>query len=466
MKKILIVVPDGVGVRNYLYSKFVNHLLADNNEIIICHKLTKGAIEEIRKHKPELNKFIEIPNFTEGLKARVLRESLAYARLLQNKKILNNKTIVKFWSPNKKGFKKRVLYFIAEILGAILSKSNKLIKFGDKLFDEEISKSDVIAKNIFEKHKPDVVLNLHQRAPITSPIFSCAKKMQIKTATVIYSWDNIPKARLIFRYDYYFVWSELMKQELELLYKEIKSSQIKITGTPQFEFYSIESYSKDKKSFFKTYGLNPLKKTICFSGNDVTTSPYETAYLEDVCEEVSKIEEENRPQIIFRRCPVDKSSRFDEVINKYKEILFCIDPDWRIDKDLENSFSSIYPAYNDIKLLVNTVYHSDAIINLGSTMAHDAAVLNKPCLYLNYNPVNNVSWNVEDIYNFQHFKTLKDIEAVGWVNNKDEIRKKVILSLLEPNKVGKDRKKWLKRIVLEPLENNSNNIVKAIKECM
>lgn len=466
MMKILLVVPDGVGVRNYLYSNFVDYLLKENIQIIICHKLTKGSIEEIKKNNSKLNNFVEIPNFTEGLKARVLRESLAYARLLQNKKILKNKTILNFWSPSKKGFKKKILYFFAEILGVILSKSNKLIKYGDQLFDKEISKLDFIAESILEKYKPNIVLNLHQRAPITSPIFSRAKKKHIKTATVIYSWDNVPKARLISRYDYYFVWSELMKQELQLLYPEIISKQIIITGTPQFEFYSIDTNIENKKSFFNRYGLNPLKKTICFSGNDVTTSPHEATFLLDVCEEVSKIKEENRPQIIFRRCPVDKSTRFDKVAKKYKDMLFCIDPDWRIDKDSENSFSSIYPAYDDVKLLVSTVYYSDAIINLGSTMAHDAAVFNKPCLYLNYNPVKDVFFKVEDIYNFQHFRSLKDIEAVGWVNNKNDIKEKVILSLLKPNLVGRDRKKWLERIVLHPLENNSMNIVKALKECI
>ena len=107
--KILIIVPDGVGVRNYLYSSFVDYLNDGKHEIILYHKISNSAIKEIQKHKPFLNNFEEIPHFVENFKARLLRESIAYARLLQNIDVLNNKSIAMFWNPNKKGFKKKTV---------------------------------------------------------------------------------------------------------------------------------------------------------------------------------------------------------------------------------------------------------------------------------------------------------------------------------------------------------------------
>lgn len=463
--KIIIIVPDGVGVRNYLFSNFVSNLIKENHEVFIYHKLSKSAIEEIKNVKPEIKNFIEIPHFIEKPKVRIVRESLAYARLLRNKEKLNNKTIMKFWNPNKKGIKKITLYFLAEFLGYFLSKSKKLIKIYDKIYEKEIqssNQSNLINKKLLDI-KPDFILNLHQRAPIASLIVESAKKININTGTVIFSWDNVPKARLVSRYNYYFVWSELMKNELLELYPEIIEKQIKVTGTPQFEFYYESNYLLDKKIFFSKYGLDIRKRTICYSGND-SSSPYEENYLKDICESISQIKKEDRPQIIFRRCPVDKSDRFDKVLENYKGLIYSIDPDWRIEKEQEDSFASIYPTLNDNKILINTVQYSDVVINLGSTMAHDFAVFDKPCLYLNYNPVKNSKYKVEDIYKFQHFRSMENIEAVGWINNKDEIIKKVIKAIETPDKVGRDRKKWLQRIILHPLHNNSIELSKTILE--
>ena len=112
---------------------------------------------------------------------------------------------------------------ISEIVGFLISKNYALILQIETIFDNSIRNNSAI-KSIeedIERINPDYILNLHQRAVISAPIINVAKKKSIQTGTVIFSWDNIPKARLISRYDNYFVWSKLMKQELCLLYPEV-----------------------------------------------------------------------------------------------------------------------------------------------------------------------------------------------------------------------------------------------------
>jgi hypothetical protein len=461
--KILIIVPDGVGVRNYLFSSFISELEKKGAEIMIYHQISEDAVFEIKKNQNNIKKTQRIPFFVENSKARILRESLTYARLLQNKNKLKNKTIMSFWNKNQKSIKLKLLYRLSELLGYFISKSYSNILIFEKIYDNIISNSLVI-KSIekdFIDLKPDYVLNLHQRTPISAPVIAVAKKLKIKTATIIFSWDNVPKARLISRYDTYFVWSDLMKIELKLLYPEIDKNQIKVVGTPQFEFYFQNKFIKDKFIFCNEYGINPNKKIICFSSND-ETSPYESNYFEDICQEIMKIDENKRPQVIFRRNPVDTSNRFDVILKKFKNLIFSIDPDWRSENDSSKSFSELYPTYNDIQLLVNIVHHSDSVINLGSTMAHDFASINKPCLYLNYNPVKNSIFKVEEIYNFQHFKSMKGLEAVGWINAKSEISLKISEILEFPNQIAKDRNLWMQKIVKHPLQENSASIANEI----
>ena len=95
-------------------------------------------------------------------------------------------------------------------------------------------------------------------------------------------------------------------------------------------------------------------------------------------------------------------------------------------------------------------------------MAHDFAVFNKPCLYINYDKEDNKNWSSEVVYSFQHFRTMQDLDAVGWLHNPEEISEKINLALNVPEKVGRDRKKWLEKIIVHPLQENSKNIAKAI----
>lgn len=462
--KIILIIPDGVVVRNYLYSNFVNELTHKGFEIYVFHQIPKPAVKEIELITNSIKEFHFIPFFKEPALARTIREIVVYARLLYNKKVLQNETIMYFWNNNKKGFKRKILANVSETVGYLLSKSYKTIVYLEKVYDRLMTKTSVyqdVGKKIMEIN-PDVVLNLHQRSTVSSPIVAFCNSNSIPSSTVIYSWDNVPKARLISRYDHYFTWSDLMKRELLTLYPEIKEPQVKVTGTPQFEFYFEEKYKKTKADFFKQYSLDVSKKTVCYSAND-TSSPYEVTYFSDVCDAIDSMAADEKPQIIFRRNPFDKSNRFKSILEQYKHLITEVDPDWRTENPDDKDFVTIFPTLNDIQLLVNTVLHSDVVINIGSTMAHDFAVMNKPCLYLNYDPVEASRLPVKDVYDFQHFRSMKNLEAVGWINSKSEIIQKISIALNRPETIAKDKNKWMEIIVQHPLDKNSANLANEIK---
>ncbi|GGG99525.1 hypothetical protein GCM10011416_17310 [Polaribacter pacificus] len=465
--KILFLVPDGVGIRNYLYSDLIPELRSCNAEICLYHKVSKSAIKEIEiVHKIKIeNK--EISDLNETFYLKFLRESTAYARLIYFKDFLKNKTILNFWGKNPTSFKLKAFYFSCKTLGTYLSKNYNLLRRYELKYEEKIktTKAYQKAKEDLKILQPDFIINLHQRAPITTPVILAAQELRIKNSTVIFSWDNIPKGRLICRPDMYFVWSELMKKQLCLLYKEISPESVYIVGSPQFEFYKKKEFQQSKEAFFRQYKLDTSKKTICFSGDDKLTTPYDQFFLEDLCSSIQEFPKNERPQIIFRRCPVDFSDRYDFVLEKYKNDIVIVNPDWRVETpSQETNFTMIYPAYTDISLLVNTCLHSDVVVNLGSTMAHDFAVFDKPCLYVNYNPKRDENWSVEMLYQFEHFKSMENLDAVGWVNTPSELYPLLKIALSTPDLIAKERKQWLKKIIQHPLEKNSINLATQILE--
>ncbi|WP_111683866.1 hypothetical protein [Winogradskyella tangerina] len=457
-KHILFIVPDGVGIKNFLYSDIIKFLKGEA-EITIWSSLPIDAFEDVKKlHQIKFN-YKQLTLKPENAIVRLYREATTYARLLHNTKLKQNKTILTNWRRPKQGFKLKLLYKVAEVLGRYLSKKYERILRYESQGKSKIDKS--IINHYIEELKsiqPSALFITHQRVPGVMPICLAAKKVGINRATAIFSWDNLPKARLAVEADLYLVWSQWMKDEMRDYYPEISEEKVKLVGTPQFEFYLDNNRITPRQEFAKTYGLDPQKKWLCFSGDDVTTSPYDQLFFRDVVEALKSKKDEI--QIIFRRCPVDFSDRYDDVLENHKDFVIAIDPEWN--NQAKTGWTGYFPMYDDINLQVNLAKHCELVTNLGSTMAVDFATFNKPCLYLNYNPSDDSDWSTEIIYKFQHFRSMKNYDAVGWINRRNEILSTILKTLNEPEGIAKDRTQWINDLVLHPLDQNSEKIAKVL----
>ncbi|MCB0400309.1 MAG: Rdx family protein [Winogradskyella sp.] len=455
---ILFLVPDGVGIKNYLYSEIITHI-KHKAKITIWSTLPLEAFEDVKKlHQIEFG-YKQIKLQPESVLTRLFREASTYARLKHNAKLKDNPTILMNWRKPNYNLKVKLLYKLAEVLGDyITSNYSRILKFEAKYRRHIPSKIISSYKKDLEGLSPNSIFITHQRVPGIMPICMAAQRLGIKTTTAIFSWDNLPKARLAVKTDDYIVWSQWMQDEMKDYYPEIPQENVLLLGTPQFEFYLDKSRVWSRKEFAEKYGLDNRKKWICFSGDDVTTSPYDQDFLNDVAE--SLYSKRDQVQIIFRRCPVDFSKRYDEVLDKYSNFIVSIDPLWNI--EAETGWTGYFPKYQDINMQINLAYHCEVVVNLGSTMALDFATCNKPCLYLNYNPSADASWSTEKIYNFQHFRSMQTLKPVGWINKKDSILEQVMRVLDSPEDIVPDIQLWKEKLVLHPLNKNSEKIAKAI----
>jgi hypothetical protein len=284
-----------------------------------------------------------------------------------------------------------------------------------------------------------------------------AKFLKIPTVSVIYSWDNLPKARLLVKADQYIVWSDYMKSEMGKYYPEIAQERVFNLGTPQFDFHSDPSNILDRETFALENGLDPGKNWICFSGDDEMTSPYDPLYLRDIAEATENMDE---IELIFRPVPVSSHERYQEVISKFPHIK-VISPKW----SRSEFWSFAYPKYEDISMLSSLAFHCKAVINIGSTMALDFACFDNPGIYLNYSPEGGdpEKWRPSMVYDRQHFRTMNGKDAVAWIKSKKEIKDLIQLILDDPNSVAKDRINWLNRVRLyNQNESTSERIAKLI----
>jgi hypothetical protein len=290
--------------------------------------------------------------------------------------------------------------------------------------------------------------------------------MNIPTIGFIYSWDNLPKATLDVETDHYHVWSHHMKTELLHYHKFIKADTVNVTGTPQFEPHFYNERLMAINDFKLKYNLSLSKDYICFSGDDITTSPKDPLYLRDLAEAVQNLNNEGHNLgIIFRRCPVDLSDRYDAVLKKHHNIINVIDPIW---KPLGKVWDTILPAEEDAILLANIAEHCKLVVNLGSSMVFDFAAHNKPCAYFNYNYLNPRDTEEKGVfvYDYIHFKSMPSQDSVYWFNSSKECKEIVLQAIKNPQPKVDMAKEWFKKINQHPAEHASDRIWEDISNLL
>lgn len=455
-KKLFILLPDGVGLRNFAFTSFVELGKKQGWEVVFWNQtpfdLTALGYREIKlQGKP-------MPITDIIKRAKISSELDHFTWKFQD---LVYQTY-RFPSSGS-GLKSRVKNLMISFFAATSRGEKGLAMLRQKMRDgERKSRYYRECREVLEQERPDFVFCTNQRPVNAIAPLTAAEDLGIPTGSFIFSWDNLPKATMVVEPEHYFVWSEHMKQELLNYYPHIKANKVWVTGTPQFEPHLDLKLRKEKSQFFSENGLDPQKEYICFSGDDVTTSPDDPHYLSDVAEAVTQLNSEGYNYgIIFRRCPVDFSSRYDQVLENYKELIIPIAPKW---EQIGDNWNAILPTREDLELQVNTILHSKLVINLGSSMVFDFALLDKPCLFINYDvPEKKIEdWYTQKIYNFVHFRSMPSSEAVLWLNSKNEIKEKTILALNSPEPHIDLAKSWLRKINLHPPQEASTRIWKAI----
>lgn len=457
-KKIFILLPDGIGLRNFAYSDFQAIGLKENFDVVFWNNtpfdLTELGFKEIR---------------IQNSKSHRLTESYKNARKQIELNLNIQRTKDHVYDTYRFPFSYETILKAGKSLFTQMASFTHSSKYGLNRIREKIKNGE--RKTLYyhksletlQKEKPAMVFCTNQR-PMTaiSPLLA-AHDLGIPTATFIFSWDNLPKATMVVETDYYFVWSDLMKKELLFYYPYILESQVFVTGTPQFESHFDKNKLISREDFFKQNNLDLAKKYICYSGDDVTTCPDDSKYLEDVAIAVRKLNRKgNELGIIFRRCPVDFSGRYDKVLKNYQDVIISVEPLW---KKIGEGWNTILPTQEDIDLQMNTIAHTEMVLNLGSSMVFDYVAHDKACAFINYDVADKkiLDWSVKKIYNYVHFRSMTNSENVLWINNPDEIISIIEKGIVKKSNVVKGAQEWFKMINQHPPQEASKRIWDGIK---
>lgn len=459
-KKVFILLPDGIGLRNFAFTNFHKIGIGKGFNITFWNatpfQLSELGFNEIKIRNPRAHPVTDL-----------LKKAQIQIELSQNIEKAKDSVYDSYRFPfSQKNFKEALKNWIVHSLIFFNNSQSGLKRIRKRIaVNERKTQLYLDSSKTLKAENPAIVFCTNQRITTAVASILAAQDLGIPTATFIFSWDNLPKGTKIIETDFYIVWSEHMKQELLYYYPYVKNEQILVTGTPQFETHFDTSLLWPKEVFYAKYNLDAAKRYICFSGDDVTTSPYDDQYLHDVAQAVKELNQKGHNLgIVFRRCPVDFSDRYDKVLAQYKDIIVPIHPQW---KNIGEGWNTILPTQEDLTLQMNTIYHTEMVINLASSMVFDYAVFNKPCGYIDYEIENreNKRWSAKKIYNFIHFRSMPNKNSAVWLDSRDGIAGKIEEMLHhECGETVENAQKWFEKINQHPPEKASERIWDAIEK--
>lgn len=461
---IFLLLPDGVGIRNFIYTDFLGVRPEGTEAIIWCEPALEGLLVQDKDLKVPV---VSLPPYQSTPKIEVLRRARQTAELQRNARKFDNQVYKTYLKPFNGRSLRQLIKGLWEQLLVVGKSNDQGVAELKERYLRLVRKTAYYTqcKAQLQESRPDLIFCSHQRSSLAIAPMLAAQDMGIPTATFIYSWDNLPKGTLTIPADHYIVWSAHMKAEMAKYYPEVPQERVHITGTPQFVPYFDDALRLSRETFCEYHGLNPQDRFICFSGDDLTTSPYDPLYLKDLAEAVEQLndQESTKYKIIFRRCPADWSDRYDAVLQEYQHLIISLDPIWK-SYEGNRAWNHFIPDQSDVSLLVNTVLHCDLVVNVGSTMAIDFATLGKPACYIRYDAVKDKHWSARKVYNFIHFQTMHGLDPVYWIDHRSDWEKVLPIAMQDLQGKVASAKKWQQRISLHPMKDANERIWEELAE--
>ena len=416
-KKVFIFLPDGVGLRNFAFTDF-KEIGEKNNFDITYWNNTPFALEtelgfaEVKMNSQKIHPLTTI--FTRARK----RAELNYFDKKYKETVYNTYNFPQSY----KGVTNFVKSFAVDVLVQFCSNAKGIVSIREKIKNLERKSSKYQeAKKQLELHQPDFIFCTNQRPSQAIAPMLAAQDLNIPTATFIFSWDNLPKATTLVETDYYFVWSKHMKEEVLKYCPYVAEERILVTGTPQFQSHFDISIIASKEEFYKKYNLDFSTDYICYSGDDIVTSPLDQFYVEDLAKSVRELNAKGyNLGIIYRKCPVDFTDRYQNILETYSDVIVSIDPLWR---PVGKNWNEIMPTKEDFALQATICEHTLFVANVASSMVFDFIAHKKSCLFFDYEQP-QLKKGIRDIgqnYNYIHFRSMPNKNAAVWCKNKKEL---------------------------------------------
>jgi len=458
-RAIALLVPDGVGVRNFLLGRLL-HTVGVTHCVDVYHLIPDTLLELYRDRNPVGGHWQTLLPYHETARTFFLRNALVYAQMYWA-----DTHAMRFERRRPLGgtWRYRAARGAARALGRLSSHRagvERLAAWHHRIVarQQEVERY----RRMFRETRPGVVFATHQTPlEVLAPVVA-ARSLGIPTATFVFSWDNLTtRGYIAAPFQHYLVWSEHMREELLRFHPYVPAPGIHIVGTPQFDPYVDPDLLWTHAEFCRRVGADPERRIICFSGGDVGTCPEDHLHLRELLQQVRDGRIAGNPQVLLRPSPVDPGDRYVGVREEFPELLFAR-PQW---VQSERSWSRVFPLPDDLQFLCNLTHHADLNVNMASTMTLDFAIRDKPVVNVAFDhtsPPRFPGGHWGHYYQFEHYRPVVALGAARVARAPAELATHVNAYLADPSLDREGRRRLLELEVGQPIGNATERIAEVL----
>lgn len=295
------------------------------------------------------------------------------------------------------------------------------------------------------------------------PLFRTLQRLGIPTLTHILSFDNLTSVGFlpIQGFDRYLCWSQWLADQLVEFY-EVPANRIEITGTPQFDFHLQPAFHWDRARLYSELQLDPARPYLLYCANLKIQTPREPELVRFLVQAFAADPALRDYQLVVRFHPSDDYSRWRELQRELGAAVRFCEP-WGHAGDGNLHWGQV--EVHSIALLSNSIRHASAVMSMGSTLALDCAVLDKPIVNLGFHPDSGC---IEDRYYANahqtfHYAPITKSDAAPVAGGLSELKEFMREALGNPG-ARSARRTALRNLICGPVDGHAAERIYAAVE--
>jgi hypothetical protein len=224
------------------------------------------------------------------------------------------------------------------------------------------------------------------------------------------SWDNFTNKLIpVRRVNRLVVWNELMKQQA-IAFHGYRDDEVRVAGTPQWDLYFRPGTFGRRGEFFEQIGADPERRLITLTTTPRELYPHHDHVLRVLVRAMRSGVWRHATQVLVRLHPRDELEAYADFRRQPGVI---IEKPFRASVRSGDGLSVDVTADNQ-RHLADTMRHSDVVVNVASTLAIEAAIVDTPVVNVSFDGETPSEWvqSARRYYRFTHYTNITRHQAV------------------------------------------------------
>jgi hypothetical protein len=276
-----------------------------------------------------------------------------------------------------------------------------------------------------------------------------ARLRQLPMFGIIHSWDNLAIKGPTVKCDHIAVWNRHMVEHAQQLFR-YRPDQVTVTGPGHFDVYGRGQPRITREEFLAALGFTPERRLLSYTTMPPMSMNFSAHFVRQIAEWIGRDELTQPCQLLVRLHPQDNPELYADC-QGLPHVHIEAPGRFRAPTHWKQAIYFYDPSDADVQHLRDTLYYSDVVLNLGSTITLEAAALDRPVVNLAYNPPGS-NWpvSIADYYRLTHYRPVVESGAVRLATSADDLKIALNEALLHPELRRAERRALYDDLVTYP----------------